>query len=154
MHVKEPPVPRVFTQDIHIAEPDIDMQGHVNNTRYVAWMQDVAVAHSAAQGWSMERYVAEGAGWVVRQHTITYKRPCFLGETVTACTWIATFSPRQSARKYLFWRAADKAVLAEAETQWVFIDLITGRPTKVPQELRDAFELVEDEAEVKRVLEG
>lgn len=147
-------MPRIFTQDIVIAQTDIDVQGHVNNTRYVAWMQDVAVAHSTAQGWGMDRYVAEGAGWVVRQHTITYKRPCFLGETVTACTWISTFSPRQSARRYLFWRAADKVVLAEAETQWVFIDLKSGRPAKVPQTLRDAFEIVEDEAEVKRMLEG
>jgi len=147
-------VPRIFTSGITIVESDIDVQGHVNNTRYVAWMQDVAVAHSTAQGWSMERYVAEGAGWVVRQHTITYKRPCFLGETITACTWIAGFAPRQSPRKYLFWRAADRAVLAEAETQWVFIDLKTGRPTKVPESLRTAFEIVDDEGEVKRMLEG
>jgi len=147
-------MPRVFTLEIAIQQSDIDIQGHVNNTRYVAWMQDVAVAHSAAQGWPMTRYVEEGAGWVVRQHTITYKRPCFLGETITACTWIASFAPRQSARKYLFWRAADRVVLAEAETQWVFIDLKTGRPAKVPESLRTAFEIVEDEKEAKRVLEG
>jgi len=147
-------MPRIFTLDIAIKESDIDIQGHVNNTRYVAWMQDVAVAHSAAQGWPMTRYVEEGAGWVVRQHTITYRRPCFLGEKITACTWIASFAPRQSARKYLFWRPADRVVLAEAETQWVFIDLKTGRPAKVPESLRTAFELVEDEKEVKKMLEG
>jgi acyl-CoA thioester hydrolase len=147
-------MPRIFTLDITIRESDIDIQGHVNNTRYVAWMQDVAVAHSAAQGWPMTRYVDEGAGWVVRQHTITYKRPCFLGETVTACTWIAGIGPRTCPRRYLFWRAADRVVLAEAETQWVFIDLKTGRPTKVPESLRTAFEIVEDEGEVKRMLEG
>jgi acyl-CoA thioester hydrolase len=147
-------MPRIFTQEITIEAADIDVQGHVNNTRYVQWMQDVAVAHSTAQGWGMDRYVAEGAGWVVRQHTVTYKRPCFLGEVVTACTWISTFAPRQSARRYLFWRAADRCVLAEAETQWVFIDLHTGRPIKVPEALRAAFEIVEDAGEVKRVLEG
>ncbi|MDR3640510.1 MAG: acyl-CoA thioesterase [Humidesulfovibrio sp.] len=147
-------MPRIFTAEITVAQSDIDIQGHVNNTRYVAWMQDVAVAHSAAQGWPMTRYVAEGAGWVVRQHTITYKRPAFLGEVITACTWIAGIAPRACPRRYLFWRAADKTVLAEAETQWVFIDLKTGRPTKVPESLRTAFEVVEDEAEVKKMLEG
>jgi len=147
-------MPRIYSLDIVIKEPDIDIQGHVNNTRYVAWMQDVAVAHSAAQGWPMTRYVEEGAGWVVRQHTITYKRPCFLGEKITACTWISSFAHRQSARKYLFWRAADRTVLAEAETQWVFINLSTGRPAKVPDSLRDAFEIVEDAGEAVRMLEG
>jgi len=147
-------VPRIFTREITVTERDIDVQNHVNNLRYLKWMQDIAVAHSTAQGWSMERYATEGMGWVVRSHTITYKRPAFLGETITACTWIAGFSPRMSPRKYLFWRAADKAVLAEAETMWVFVDLSTGRPTKVPDALRAAFEIVEDEGEVKRMLEG
>lgn len=147
-------MPRIFTRDIIVAKADIDVQGHVNNLRYLQWMQDVAVAHSTAQGWSMARYVAAGMGWVVRSHTITYKRPAFLGEAVTACTWIAGFSQRSSPRRYLFWRAADKTLLAEAETMWVFVSLATGRPTKVPDELRAAFEIVEDEGEVKRMLEG
>lgn len=147
-------MPRIFTREINVAEADIDIQGHVNNLRFLKWMQDVAVAHSAARGWSMERYAGAGMGWVVRSHAITYKRPAYLGETITACTWIAGFSPRMSPRKYLFWRAADKTVLAEAETMWVFVDLATGRPTKVPDELRQAFEVVEDEGEVKRLLEG
>ncbi|PKN06989.1 MAG: acyl-CoA thioesterase [Deltaproteobacteria bacterium HGW-Deltaproteobacteria-8] len=147
-------MPRIFTQEITVAATDIDIQGHVNNLRYLQWMQDVAVAHSSAQGWTMQRYADEGMGWVVRTHQITYKRPAFLGEVVTACTWIAGFSPRMSPRKYLFWRAADKTILAEAETMWVFVDLKTGRPTKVPDALRAAFEIVEDEAEVKRLLEG
>lgn len=147
-------MPRIFTREHTVVESDIDIQGHVNNLRYLKWMQDVAVAHSTAQGWSMQRYAAEGMGWVVRSHTITYKRPAFLGEVLTTCTWIAGFSPRMSPRKYLFWRAADRCVLAEAETMWVFVDLKTGRPTKVPDELRAAFEIVEDEGEVKRMLEG
>lgn len=147
-------MPRIFTRAHTVVEQDIDIQGHVNNLRYLKWMQDVAVAHSTAQGWSMARYSAEGMGWVVRSHTITYKRPAFLGEELTIATWIAGFSPRMSPRKYLFWRAADRCVLAEAETMWVFVDLKTGRPTKVPDELRAAFEIVEDEGEVKRMLEG
>ncbi|MHC1699453.1 MAG: acyl-CoA thioesterase [Humidesulfovibrio sp.] len=147
-------MPRIFSREIVVAASDIDVQGHVNNLRYLQWMQDVAVAHSTAQGWPMERYVAEGSGWVVRSHTITYKRPAFLGEVLTACTWIAGFSPRSTPRRYLFWRAADKCVLAEAETIWVFVNLATGRPTKVPDALRNAWEIVEDAGEVKRMLEG
>lgn len=145
-------MPRIFRREITVAQADIDIQGHVNNLRYLQWMQDVAVAHSTAQGWSMQRYAEAGAGWVVRSHQITYKRPAFLGETLTACTWIAGFQARSTPRRYLFWRATDKTVLAEAETLWVYVDLATGRPTKVPDELRTAFEVVEDEGEVRGML--
>ena len=139
-------MPRIFTQDITIVTSDIDVQGHVNNTRYVAWMQDVAVAHSAACGWPMERYESIGQGWVVRQHTITYKRPAFLDDVITAATWIASYASRRSVRRYVFWNTAEKTLLAEAETQWVFIDMASGKPVSVPEELQASFPIVDKDA--------
>lgn len=78
--------------------------------------------------------------------------PAFLGEVITAATWVSAFAPRQSLRRYLFWRGADKTLLAEAETNWVYIDLKSGRPIRLPDELRVAFETVEDNSEVLRLL--
>jgi len=48
-------MPRIFRQEIVVTEDAIDEFGHVNNQRYIAWMQEVATAHSAANGWPMER---------------------------------------------------------------------------------------------------
>jgi acyl-CoA thioester hydrolase len=49
---------RVCSKRFAIPEHAIDRQGHVNNLAYVAWMQDVAIEHSAAAGWPMQRYLA------------------------------------------------------------------------------------------------
>ena len=136
----------IYTQQINIGQDDIDMQRRVSNLRYVAWMQDVAVAHSAACGWPMQRYESIGQGWVVRQHTITYKRPAFLGDVVTAATWIASYASRRSVRRYVFWNTAEKTLLAEAETQWVFIDMVNGKPVSVPEELQASFPIVDKDA--------
>ena len=135
-----------YTQQITVGQDDIDMQHRVSNLRYVAWMQDVAVAHSAVCGWPMERYEGIGQGWVVRQHTITYKRPAFLGDVITAATWIASYASRRSLRRYAFWNAKEKALLAEAETQWVFIDMTSGKPVSVPVELQESFPIVDEDA--------
>ena len=136
----------IYTQQITVEPDDIDMQHRVSNLRYVAWMQDVAVAHSAVCGWPMERYESLGQGWVVRQHTITYKRPAFLGDMITAATWIASYASRRSLRRYAFWNAKEKALLAEAETQWVFIDMTSGKPVSVPDELQESFPIVDEDA--------
>jgi len=136
----------IYTQQITVEPDDIDMQHRVSNLRYVAWMQDVAVAHSAVCGWPMERYESIGQGWVVRQHTITYKRPAFLGDMITAATWIASYASRRSLRRYVFWNATAKNLLAEAETQWVFIDMTNGKPVSVPDELQAAFPIVDADA--------
>ena len=136
----------IYTQQIAIGQDDIDMQQRVSNLRFVAWMQDVAVAHSAVCGWPMERYESIGQGWVVRQHTITYKRPAFLGDVITAATWIASYASRRSVRRYAFWNTAQKNLLAEAETQWVFIDMASGKPVSVPEDLQASFPIVDKDA--------
>ena len=132
----------------------IDIQNRVSNLCYVQWMQDLAINHSTVQGWGVERYDAEGHGWVVRQHTITYKRPALAGDVITAATWVAELASRQSLRRYLFWRAADRSVLAEAATVWIYIDMASGRPSRLPASLQSAFEVVEDDKEVLQFLQG
>ena len=90
---------RIFTQEIIVAPQHIDIQNRVSNLCYVQWMQDLAINHSTVQGWGVERYEAEGHGWVVRQHTITYKRPALAGDVITAATWVAELASRQSLRR-------------------------------------------------------
>lgn len=144
---------RIFIQAITVDARDMDMQNRVSNLSYVKWMQGLAVGHSTAVGWGMERYEAAGQSWVVRQHCITYKRPAFLGEVITMATWVASLSTRQSLRRYVFRRDADKAMLAQAETNWVYIDLSSGRPVRLPEELRAAFPIVENDSEALRFLD-
>ena len=141
---------RVYAKRFPVPGEAIDRQGHVNNLAYVAWMQDVAIEHSAAAGWPMERYLALGAGWVVRSHFVEYLRPAFAGDRLVIVTWVPEFTQRSTPRRYLFVREDDRQLLVQAETRWVFVDLATGRRRPLPDELIGAFEVVRDEAEARR----
>lgn len=132
--------PHLFTKTFSIPEDAIDELGHVSNLKYLAWMQEIAIQHSAARGWPVERYLRSGAVWVVRSHFITYIRPAFEGETVTLQTWVAEIKQRSSLRRYLVLRTDDQTVLVEAETNWVYIDREGGRPQRIPDDLRAAFD--------------
>jgi acyl-CoA thioester hydrolase len=134
--------PGVFARTFSVPEDAIDELGHVSNLKYLAWMQDIAIQHSAAQGWPVGRYLENGAVWVVRSHFITYLRPAFAGETITLGTWVAEFKQRSSSRRYLVRRAKDQQALVEAETVWVYVDRQSGRPRRIPDELRAAFDVI------------
>ncbi len=142
-------MPRVFAQTFTVPPDAIDELRHVNNLKYLAWMQDVAIAHSAAQGWPLERYLEAGAGWVVRSHAIEYRRPALLGDGITLLTWVSGFGQRSSPRKYLFRRDRDGQTLATAETTWVHVDFRSGQPRDIPDALRAAFEVVSPEEEAE-----
>jgi acyl-CoA thioester hydrolase len=78
--------------------------------------------------------------WVVRSHFIAYVRPAFAGETITIQTWVAEIKPRSCLRRYLVSRTNDQSLLVEAETNWVYIDRQSGRPLRISDDLRAAFD--------------
>lgn len=140
-------MPRIFTRSIEITPDAIDALGHVNNLEYLRWMQDAATSHSAAQGWPLERYIETGMSWFVRSHFIEYVSPAFQGDTLTVHTWVKGMGSRSSPRRYLFRRERDRKTIARAETLWVFVDMRTGRPRRIPQDLQDAFAVIPTDEE-------
>lgn len=135
-------MPALYEHRHTVQETEIDDQGHAGNLVYLRWMQEAAVAHSAAQGWSPERYRQEGVSWVVRSHFIEYLQPAFRGEEIAVLTWVANFQKVRSLRKYQIVRPRDEAVLARAETDWAFIDRARQTPCRIPRQLIDSFEVV------------
>jgi acyl-CoA thioester hydrolase len=144
-------MPPIFVRSFNVPTEAIDEIGHANNIEYVRWMQEIATEHSAAQGWPLERYVAGGAGWLVRSHTIDYLRPAFAADAIALFTWVADFGRSTSRRKYLFYRARDDEILVRAETLWVFVNFRSGAPARITEPLRSAFDVVADEGEALRL---
>jgi len=138
-------MPAVYWYHHTVDVREIDGQGHVNNLAYLKWMQDAAIEHSSAQGWTSARYRAMGAGWVVRSHFIEYLQPAFEGDAIVVQTWVAHFKKITSLRKYSIRRVADDTTLARAQTDWAFISLTKRVPRRIPRELSDAFQVVPDE---------
>ncbi len=124
---------------IPVLPSDADEFEHANNTCYVHWMQTVAAAHSASLGWTGERYKEFGAIWVVRRHIIDYINPIFPGEELLAETWVPEMKNVFCIRQYRFTRIGDGKRISNAETRWGFVDFTTGRPTRIPSEIRDIF---------------
>lgn len=124
----------------HTVTPDeIDELGHANNVVYVAWMQAAALTHSALLGWTTERYLELGKGWVARRHEIEYVRPALAGDEVMIETRVTEMKKVTSRRVYRIFRRSDGALLARAATDWAFINYTTGRPTRVPAEIAGVF---------------
>lgn len=147
-------MPRIRVERFTIDHSSIDLNGHVNNQEYVRWMQDIAMAHSDQQGWTTERYIATRTTWVIRSHFIEYIRPAFAGDEIVAATWVADIGTQSSRRKTRFVRARDGKTVVEAETAWVYCDATNGRPADISPEVRDAFPVVGDEAEVRAAIEA
>lgn len=134
-------MPPFFEHERVVVPSDVDELGHVNNLVYMQWAINAAIDHSAANGWNFERYREIGAGWVVRTHSITYLRPAFLGDKIVVKTWIAERARATSRRIYQISRSEESGVirLADAYTDWVFVDFARLVPRRIPPEVCDSF---------------
>ncbi len=137
-------MPAIYEHAVTILPEAIDRLGHVNNLVYLGWMIEAALAHSAVQGWPTERYERLGQVWVVRSHQIKYLSPAFLDDKVVIRTWVAGMKRASSVRQYKIVRAGDDALLASASTEWAFVDLASGTLKRIPPEVIESFELVEN----------
>ena len=139
MRNHQPPASGVYRHQFIVPESAVDQNGHVNNVVYVQWMQDVAVLHYEAAGGNKAMEDA-GATWVARSHHIEYLKPLYVGEDVIALTWVENLRRVRSLRRYQFLRQSDNVLLARGETDWVFVDIATGRPRMILEDIINNWE--------------
>ncbi len=130
----------VYRHTFAVAEGDIDALGHASNIAFVRWIQDVAIAHSSAVGLGLEAYQKLGAIFVVVRHEIDYLRPALRGDALEARTWISNVQAAKCQRSTELVRERDRKILARGLTTWGFIEMSSGRPKRIAEEVRAAFE--------------
>jgi acyl-CoA thioester hydrolase len=127
-----------FEMSLSVNPEDIDGQNHVNNTVYLRWVQDVATAHWQAIASSEAQ---QNIGWVVLRHEIDYKAPASLGDVVVLRTWVGKATRLTFERFTEILRSSDRQLLSKARTLWCPINAQTGRPVRVPPQLREQFSI-------------
>ena len=127
-----------FEISVALMPEDIDEQNHVNNTVYLRWVQEVATAHWQAIASSE----AQGEiAWVVLRHEIDYKAPAFLDDEIVLRTWVGKATRLTFERFTEILRRSDGQLLSKARTLWCPINAQTGRPVRVPLEVREKFSI-------------
>ena len=126
---------------VDVGPESIDELGHANNVEMLRWVEAVGRGHLEAVGFPLETLLATGGAFVARRHEITYRLPVMLGDRLAIRTRVASMGGARSVREVAVYRGED--VVAEARTDWAFVDLRTMRPRRVPAAVLAAFDLSE-----------
>lgn len=119
---------------IGIFPADIDFMGHVNNARYLNWVQDAVVAHW--QTFAPPSAVAAHL-WVALKHEITYRKPAFLDDDVFATVVLEKVEGVRAFYSTLIQRGEE--VLAEVKSSWCCLDAQTLRPARIAKDIAAHF---------------
>lgn len=129
-----------FCLNLTVGAEHLDEFDHTNNVVYLTWLQDVAWAHSEHLGFNMQDYQRCGVGCVARRHELDYLAATFESDELHVGTWIAENSGKLDMwRAYQIIRASDGKTVLRGRTQWICVDMKTGRPRRQPPEFIAAY---------------
>lgn len=125
-----------YEKTIVVEEDDLDEQRHVNNVRFVQWIQDVSKEHWQRTASDSMR---DGVDWVVMNHNITYKRPAKLGDTIKVHTHISDYHGATSNRVVEMRHPDSDGILVHSVTKWCLLNANTKKPTRISNEVKKLF---------------
>jgi acyl-CoA thioester hydrolase len=115
----------------------IDELDHVNNAVYLNYVEQVARAHSDSLGFTVARFLRDGGVPVVRRHSILYHHPARDGDLLTVHTRVLSMRGVRAVRGTRI--TCGEILVAEVETEWVWVEPTTSRPIRIPKEVHATF---------------
>ncbi len=133
-------LPAPFTGAVSPRASDIDGLNHTNNAVYLQWCEQVAWAHSASLGMTLEDYQRLDRAMAIRRGEYDYLLPTFEGEALTLATWLTDGDGKLTmTRRFQLIRDSDAATVLRGTWELVCIELGSGKPRRMPQAFLDAY---------------
>ena len=128
---------QVFKTSRTVIANDIDHHNHVNNIRYLEWIQLLATAHWKSVSTEIQR---KENVWVVIRHEIDYMGPAFEGDQLQLKTYVSKCEGATSIREVEIINTRTGKLLVKSKTKWCMTDPKTKRPKRIPKNLLSIFD--------------
>lgn len=124
-----------MTLPLRIAGYDIDVAGVVNNAVYVRWLEDLRTVFMAR--WlSFEQSLARGLAPTLVRLEVDYRAALRMGDRAEGELWFREVGRASGLIETEIRRVPDGRTCAHALQTVCFVDQRTGRPTRIPPEVR------------------
>lgn len=126
----------IFEKHITVSSEDLDARNHVNNVRYVQWVQDIAEDNWIA---NTSTAIRDSYYWVMLSHHIQYKAEAVLGDDLLLRTFVTKAEGFRSTRMVEIYNRNTNKLLTTSETIWCFMSHTNNKPARITQDIIDLF---------------
>ena len=89
--------------------------------------------------WTLRQAQEQGVVFVARKLWLEIEQPAVYADLLRVTTWLTQLKRSTVVRQYRVQRARDGEPVARAQTLWVYLDLQTTRPIRIPPDFADAW---------------
>lgn len=131
-----------FTSELKVRPDDIDMFNHVHNSKYFDYV--LAARYEQMElcyGMSMNEFLEQGYGWVVKTAHVEFKRPLTLGERFTVTTGVISMDEKTSKVSFEIKSLKTGKLCSDGWFDYALIDLNSGRAVKITEEMIERYSI-------------
>jgi acyl-CoA thioester hydrolase len=133
------PPPGVFSVRHRVTWGDLDMTRHVSDAVLLSYVETCGFAVIAAHHWPAARMAAQGFAVILRRHQMENLASAVLDDELEIATWVSNIQRASATRHYTIRRVADGTLLTRVDTLGVWVDLMSGRPIRIPPDFLADF---------------
>jgi acyl-CoA thioester hydrolase len=131
-----------YALEHRVSHADVDVLGEVKVTALLGLLEQAAVEASSNCGFDPAWYTAQQRVWIIRRTRLERTVPLGGSDRLRVATHVLDWRRARSLREYTIERLTDDGAAVPAvhgTTDWVYCDLVSGRPVSVPENMRRAF---------------
>lgn len=128
-----------LTARVCVRSYELDSFGHVNNAVYLNYLEEARAEFLKQVGLSFDDFARLGVHLVIIEAHVKYLSPAYYGDEIEIVGQFADVKGASLTITYTLTETRSGRRVATAETRGAFVDPITGRPARAPQEFRTAF---------------
>lgn len=125
----------MFTHHIKVRGFHCDIFGHVNNARYLEFLEETRWEWLNSIS-SFNYFLKQNMSFVVVSVTIHYRYPSVLNDMLSITAVIKQMGNRSATVTQIVKRESDGKLIAEAEVTFALLDNTTGKAIQLNDELK------------------
>jgi medium-chain acyl-[acyl-carrier-protein] hydrolase len=128
----------VFSRDYLVHYYEIGQDRRLTFPALMRYFEDIATLHSEARGLPLDYYCEAGQVFLLLKWDISISFLPRFNESVRIETRPTTFKKFLANREYAVYAACGQRI-AKARSVWIFTNMKTKRPARVPEKIFEAF---------------
>jgi acyl-CoA thioester hydrolase len=125
--------------ELRVRSCDVDSFGHVNNAVYLMYAEAARNDYMLQRGLTFGSFKRWSAGPLLISAKLDYKAAAFTDDELVITGLMQAQGRIRFSIVHKFTRKSDQKLVCQAELEFAFVDLTTGRPCRMPEEFANAF---------------
>ena len=128
-----------LTAAVQVRTYELDSFGHVNNSVYLNYLEEARSEFLKQMGVSFHDFARLGVQLVIVESYVKYVSAARYGDQITIAGKIRGITAVAAYIDYTLTETGSGRLIATAWTRGAFVSAESGRPTRAPQEFKEAF---------------